>query len=272
MNLITINSTELPVVEYRGQRVVTFAMIDEIHGRPEGTASRTFTAHKDKLDEGLDYFFADAGQKDALRCFGIEVPNRGLTLIGEDGYLMLVKPFTDDLSWTVQRQLVNNYFRRPQPPTLPQDLPGALRLAADLAEEKAVLALENQQQAKKIESLENFFMAGETPFQFVKRLNGVNCSLLSHGLMEMGWVFNDADPKSRPHYRVYSVARAKKWLSEKPRTIRGEGESTFVRYDLVLLLDGAKKLHDLYMNQKLPMKKTWDGQFSYIKFTPESPL
>ncbi|TDV54613.1 hypothetical protein EC919_104352 [Pseudomonas graminis] len=155
---------------------------------------------------------------------------------------------------------------------IPQTRAEAMRLAADLEEKNELLALVNQQQAAKIESLENFFMAGETPFQFVKRLNGVNCSLISHALMEMGWVFNDADPKGRPHYRVYSSTRAKNWLNEKPRTIRGEGESTFVRYDLVLLLNGAKKLHDLYMSQKLPMKKTWDGRFSYIKFTPETSL
>ncbi|MEQ7921164.1 hypothetical protein ABQX22_18345 [Xanthomonas sp. WHRI 1810A] len=155
---------------------------------------------------------------------------------------------------------------------LPRTRAEALRLAADLEEQNEVLALENQQQAAKIESLENFFMAGETPFQFVKRLNGVNCSLISHTLMQMGWVFNDSDSHNRPHYRVYSAARAKKWLNEKPRTIRGEGESTFIRYDLVLLIDGAKKLHDLYMNQKLPMKKTWDGRFSYMKFTSETSL
>jgi hypothetical protein len=155
---------------------------------------------------------------------------------------------------------------------LPENLPDALRFAADLAEEKAVLALENQQQAKKIESLENFFMSGETPFQFVKRLNGVNCSQISHALMEMGWVFNDADLESRPHYRVYSRTREKKWLTEKPRQIRGEGHTTFTRYDLVLLIDGAKKLHDLYLSQKLPMKKTWDGRFSYIKFNAETSL
>ena len=32
-------------------------------------------------------------------------------LITESGYLMLVKSLTDDLAWTVQRELVNNYFR-----------------------------------------------------------------------------------------------------------------------------------------------------------------
>ena len=34
-----------------------------------------------------------------------------VTLITESGYLMLVKSFTDDLAWDVQRQLVNTYFK-----------------------------------------------------------------------------------------------------------------------------------------------------------------
>ncbi|WP_012315782.1 ORF6N domain-containing protein [Pseudomonas putida] len=144
MNLVTIHDTQLPVVEYRGQRVVTLAMIDQVHERPEGTAGRTFTAHKDRLIEGADYFFADTSQKDVLRCFGIEVPNRGLILMAEQGYLMLVKPFTDDLSWSVQRQLVNNYFR--PAPALPTDYITALEhlLASKRSEQ---LALEQRDHA-----------------------------------------------------------------------------------------------------------------------------
>lgn len=34
-----------------------------------------------------------------------------ITLITESGYLMLVKSFTDELAWQVQRELVNTYFR-----------------------------------------------------------------------------------------------------------------------------------------------------------------
>ena len=59
--------------------------------------------------EGTDFFQI---QKDENRTLGFEVPNRGLTLITESGYLMLVKSFTDDLAWDVQRQLVNTYFRK----------------------------------------------------------------------------------------------------------------------------------------------------------------
>ena len=40
-----------------------------------------------------------------------EVNNRGTALITETGYLMLVKSFTDDLAWDVQRKLVDSYFR-----------------------------------------------------------------------------------------------------------------------------------------------------------------
>lgn len=42
MNTVTINNKQLPEVEYRGQRVVTLKMIDEVHQRPEGTARKRF--------------------------------------------------------------------------------------------------------------------------------------------------------------------------------------------------------------------------------------
>ncbi|MGR0202323.1 hypothetical protein ACUWC1_30165, partial [Klebsiella pneumoniae] len=35
-----------------------------------------------------------------------------IVLITEFGYLMLTKSFHDDLSWDVQRQMVDAYFRR----------------------------------------------------------------------------------------------------------------------------------------------------------------
>ena len=273
MNQITIHNTQLPVVEYRGQRVVTLAMIDQVHERAEGTAGRTFTAHKERLIDGEDYFFVDASQKDVLRCFGIEVPNRGLVLLAEQGYLMLVKPFTDDLSWAVQRQLVHSYFRLPAAPVLPQDLPTALRLAADLAEQNGLLALENQQQAKKIDALENLFMPGETVPQFAKRLNGVNSQQMLAFLMEIKWVYNaERDPDSSPKYRVYAVPRDKQWLTKKPITIRGEGILPFIKYTPVMLEEGARRLHDMYLAEKLPMKQTWDGKFTVSKFTSELSL
>ena len=34
-----------------------------------------------------------------------------IILITESGYFMLVKSFTDELAWSVQRQVVKTYFR-----------------------------------------------------------------------------------------------------------------------------------------------------------------
>ena len=269
MNLVTIHNTQLPIVEYRGQRVVTLAMIDQVHERPEGTARRNFNEHRDKLIEGEDYFVRNSSE---ARQMGFVAPN-GLSLLTEQGYLMLVKSLTDDLAWTVQRQLVSNYFRPAPAPILPQNLPAALRLAADLAEEKAVLALENRQQAKKIEALENLFMPGETVPQFAKRLNGVNSQQVMAYLIHIKWVFNsERDPDSSPKYRVYAEARDKHWLTEKPTTIRGEGIPSFIKYTPVMLEEGARRLHDMYLAGKLPMKQTWNGEFFYTKFNPENSL
>lgn len=108
MNTITINSTALAVKEYEGKRVVTLRDIDTVHSRPEGTSRRNFNTNKEHFIEGEDYFVRNSSE--ATREFGVTAPN-GLVLITESGYLMLVKSFTDDLAWTVQRQLVNGYFR-----------------------------------------------------------------------------------------------------------------------------------------------------------------
>ena len=105
---VTINHKELPIKEYNGQRVVTLKEIDTVHERPEGTARRTFHSNKKHLLEGTDYFVRNPSE--AASEFGIIAPN-GLVLMTESGYLMLVKSFQDDLAWTVQRQLVNVYFR-----------------------------------------------------------------------------------------------------------------------------------------------------------------
>lgn len=116
-NIINIHGTDLNIKEYRGQRVVTFKDIDAVHGRPEGTARKRFAENRNRFIEGEDFFVVtptDLGNTELSekRTFGIEVDSpRGMALITEQGYLMLVKSFTDDLAWEVQRSLVNGYFK-----------------------------------------------------------------------------------------------------------------------------------------------------------------
>ncbi len=112
MNEIIINNTSLGVKEYKGQRVVTFRDIDTVHHRPEGTAKKRFNDNKKHFVEGVDYFKICASEIRTNKIMDISPKTHSdVILITETGYYMLVKSFTDDLSWDVQRELTNCYFR-----------------------------------------------------------------------------------------------------------------------------------------------------------------
>ena len=111
--LMEVNGVSFKSKMWNGQRVVTFKDIDQVHKRPDGTAKRNFSDNKTHLIINEDYFLVKPAdvQKYENRTLGLEVPNRGLTLLTESGYLLLVKSFTDNLAWDIQRKLVNSYFR-----------------------------------------------------------------------------------------------------------------------------------------------------------------
>ena len=107
-NLVKINNTELGIKEFNGQRVITFKDIDRVHNRIDGMARKAFNRSKKHLVHYEDYFVHKMDE--AKRLFNVTAPN-GLITVTESGYLMIAKSLTDDLSWKVQRQLVNTYFK-----------------------------------------------------------------------------------------------------------------------------------------------------------------
>lgn len=110
--LIHIGNADISVKEYNGQRVVTFKDVDTVHSRPDGTARRNFNTNKKRFKEGEDFFLVGSDEIRTSRLFPISDNDyMDKVLVTEQGYLMLVKSFTDDLAWEVQRQLVNGYFR-----------------------------------------------------------------------------------------------------------------------------------------------------------------
>lgn len=113
MQQMQIQGTEIQIKEYQGKRVVTLKDVDAVHQRKPGTASRNFRENRMHFIDGVDFY--KINQPDEIRRLGISRPQGGtaneVTLITETGYLMLVKSFTDDLAWKVQRELVDSYFR-----------------------------------------------------------------------------------------------------------------------------------------------------------------
>lgn len=126
--LITINNTQVEVKEYEGIRVVTAWDIAKVHGREVNDVTKNFNNNRSRFILGEDYFLINrteiSERKISIQEF---IPNnvKEIPLFTESGYLMLVKTFTDDLSWDIQRQLVKTYFRLKETQktmTLPQQL------------------------------------------------------------------------------------------------------------------------------------------------------
>lgn len=153
MNTVTINNKQLPAVEYRGQRVVTFTMIDEAHQRPEGTARRNFNEHRERFILGEDYFVVCADEIRMHKIYPISGKAQGeVVLLTEQGYLMVTKPFKDDLAWQVQRELVNSYFRTRAPLT---EIEMIAAMAADAVRQQKRLNHVEEQIETVTEAVEN---------------------------------------------------------------------------------------------------------------------
>ena len=109
--IVKINKQTVNVKEIDGQRVVTFKDIDNVHQRPEGTASRNFRENKERFIEGEDYYKICPDEIRRNKIMNVSSKtHQDIVFLTESGYLMLVKSFTDDLAWKVQRQLVKSYF------------------------------------------------------------------------------------------------------------------------------------------------------------------
>jgi hypothetical protein len=112
---VRINNTDLKIKQYKGERVVTIKEVAEVHNKPIKAVNQQLERNKDKLIKDVDYFVISKEESKVTGCDfkNLFTSNRQkeIYLITEMGYLMLVKSFNDDLSWQVQRQLVNSYFK-----------------------------------------------------------------------------------------------------------------------------------------------------------------
>lgn len=146
-----------------------------------------------------------------------------------------------------------------QVPAVPKTFADALRLAADQQEQIDKLALENHQQAEKIDVLESMLAKGVSAPEFCRRLNGVNTMAVNCWLKDKGWLFESGGWGGS--WRVSSYARDK-YMTERAFEVTGS-QGPFSVSKPVLLRKGASWLIQQYMQGRLPMKKTWDGVFKH---------
>jgi len=113
--IVDIAGKDVERIEYNGQPVVTFKMVDDLHDQQEVVASHTFNRNKKHLVRDEDYFEIDyqdwpeiSGAHEIFVRKGEHQNN--MILLTESGYLMIAKSYDDDRDWDVRRSLVRNYF------------------------------------------------------------------------------------------------------------------------------------------------------------------
>jgi hypothetical protein len=146
MSSIIIADKTCEILEWDGQRVITFKMIDALHERPEGAARKTFSEHRERFICDVHYLKVTASViRTRLQGVISDRASGEIVLLTERGYLMLVKTFNDDMAWQIQDALVECYFRGrsiTEPPPRADD-DGRLALDRRLADlERRVVALE----------------------------------------------------------------------------------------------------------------------------------
>jgi len=154
--MVTINNTNLSVLEYKDSPVVTFDMMDKVHERPEGTAGRNFRSNKKRFTEGRHFhnIGRDEIRLDLWKSFGFSKFAATGVLITERGYLLLVKSFTDDLAWEVQEKLIDGYFRAKEIALSPaEQLLKSVQVSVEIERNQKALALEHKRlEGRQVES------------------------------------------------------------------------------------------------------------------------
>ncbi|EBX4280427.1 ORF6N domain-containing protein [Salmonella enterica subsp. enterica serovar Napoli] len=274
--LVPVVACDLQIIEYRGQRVVTNEQLAAGYGTDVANIKMNYSRNADRFVEGKHFFKVTGEELANLRVtfsyLQISSKTRSLMLWTERGAANHAKMLETDQAWGYHEDLVEFYFTQRNATALPVSRKELALMVIEAEERAEAAALENKTLSATVESLEKHFTKGMTIPAFCKALNGVNINKMMWWAFERNWVFNEQrDPEKDPRWRVASYARDK-YLTEDQTQITPHGKDAFTKFTPVLLEKGCHRLYQLYMKGELPMKKTWDGEYSHDKaiYTPEN--
>lgn len=270
-SVVSVNNSPVPVITYRNQRVVTTESLAVGYGTTSVRIQQNFARNEQRFVEGKHFFKITGDELKSFRLSFSEVVNKhttSLILWTERGASRHAKMLETELAWEFFEQLEDHYFnlREVHGVMLP-NISDPIMLArawADAMEAKQQAEELAYQQAEYIEHLESLFTDGLSPVQFCKRLNGVNTSKINTWLMGANWLYDDNPDGCSAQWRVRSYARDK-YLTEKSSKITPNSAVSFTSYQPILLREGAVWLYKKYLKGHLPMKVTWNGEFTHDK-------
>ena len=203
-NKILINGIEIETKEYKGQRVITSYDVAKLHEREVNDVTKNFNNNRDKFILNEDYFLINKNDISERKISVQEfIPNnvKEIPIFTESGYLMLVKSFTDDLSWKIQRMLVKSYFIVTTGQIQPKQLTKieALQMALETELENERLRIENEAQNEIIKGLNGDLQ----PYQIEDIINRI----IRVGGGNYGNKYNEVYRVFKEHYHIDLKAR-----------------------------------------------------------------
>lgn len=202
---VQVAGTAIQKITYRDQYVVTFAMIDRLHGRVDGTAGRSFRENRDRFDKGLDYVALD--QPDEIRRLGFSRPQGGtpalVTLLTRRGYLKIVKSLNDDKAWEVFDEMISRYFAVEKQTAAP-----SLSVSDLIANPQHLLAI-TQGYALKVEEMRHEMKTMQGDVQALERIAGAD---------DLFGVRETAKMLHMPERKFVDWLRRNKWAYRQPGT------------------------------------------------------
>ncbi|MEH3637947.1 ORF6N domain-containing protein [Escherichia coli] len=264
-----VNPENLPVIEWQGVRVVTTETLAAGYGTTPIRIQQNYIRNEDRFVEGKHFFKISGDELKSFRLSFSESVNKhttSLVLWTERGAARMSKIVDTDEAWLFFEKMEQAYFRKATPSsnTIPDfDDPNAAAEAWIEAKKSERLALGYaERQARYISKLESHLADGITPVQFCKQLNGVNTRQINAFLEERNWLYDDRPEAMYPRWRVKAYARDQ-YLTERSGQVEQENGEMREIFKPLLKKKGAAWLYRHYLNGELPMKKTWDGQFTH---------
>lgn len=117
---------ELTVTEYRNIRVLTTQQIADAYGTNTDVISRNFSNNKERYTEGKHYICLLGDElreaKANGKIYGLPQNANKFYLWTEKGAFLHAKSLNTDKAWEVYDHLVDTYFNRKKPLTLPEQI------------------------------------------------------------------------------------------------------------------------------------------------------
>lgn len=147
--IIKVGNNDIPVIEWKGQRVITTAQLSKIYECDTDNIKKNFQSNKQHFEENKHYFYLTGKElkefKNLVTDFPLVQKNTPhLYLWTRKGASRHCKMLGTDKAWEQFDELEENYYNQQRSVLeIPKDFASALRLAVDEYEKRVLLEQKN---------------------------------------------------------------------------------------------------------------------------------